>query len=217
MADSNTYICKHNPNKHHNWISRFTYFLFLRRDALNSFRCNTCGMPLRIPRMNALLKVAFFLSSILISFIILHLRYSGVIHSSPLIIVCFLYLLLFALYRVTSSIVLTFGNWFLSDYDANDRIQERALKHQGISFRSYALTGIIVCVTCMQETYITFFTLVASIVMIINCILHKRWRISTVGAISIIYLVLTILGRSENSVIERVILIVTISLSIAIT
>lgn len=218
MEKRNSYVCKHNPSKNHNWITCFLLFFFSREKALNSYCCAQCGTALHIPHMNAPLKIGFFWFSIWTTFGIYRLSQSGGIFSSPLISLCSIYLIIYFVYRAISSLVLTFGNWTVSEFDDNELVQEKMLKKQGHSFMSFALSGIIACVTCVQETYIAFMTFVASIVLIINCVTQKKWRIGiVVGVASIIFSILSLFGQSEHIVIDCAILIAMISLSIAVT
>lgn len=219
MTDKNPISCKHNPCRSSSWIIRFCFFLFRRDESLNSFRCEVCDTALHIPCMNTPMKVGFFWISIGITYGVIHSKNAGGVLSSfpPLIVICALFLFLFFMYRVVSSAILTFGTWFPSDCNVNNQVQEKTLKNQGVYFRSLALAGTLVCVTCLQKAYIAFFTLVASIVLIINLVIQKKWRICLVGLVSFIFSILSILGWSQHIVIECVILIAIISLSIAIT
>lgn len=219
MTDKNLCACKHNPCRSHGWIIRFCYFLFRRDEAFNSFRCAVCDTALQIPRINPPMKIVFFWITIGITYGVIHSKNAGGVLSCfpPLIVICALFLFLFLMYRALSSAVLTFGVWFPSDCNVNDQVQEKNLKNQGIYFRSLALIGSLVCVTCLQKNYIAFLTFVASIVLIVNLVIQKKWRICLVGAISLFFSIWSLCGWSQHSAIESLILIATISLAIAIT
>ena len=182
MEDKKAFVCRHNPCKSHNWLNRFWRFFFHRKESLNSFCCEACGTPLQIPKMNLFHRVGYFWFSILITYILFRLIKSGVISVLLVIIVCLLYLILLVVYRINSSLTLAIGSWRSLEGDRSYHTREKELKDQGRLFSTIAAAGILVCVACVQETYIAFYILIASFVlMMINYKIRKKWLIGIIA------------------------------------